>query len=520
MRKILYLIAIMAATITAVSCEDFLEKNPVGEPTSQNFWKSAGDAERAADGLYFWSAYEGITGRGVMWYINASDDMITGRTKGYADNIKNFIADNNSDAKDNWPTMYQLIKRCNDIIANVPGMDIDDETKDRVLGQAYFFRGWAYLWLAPHYGDNGDNGGIPIVTESTPVEDIDQPRPSTVSANYEFCISDFGRAASMLSYFDELNNDQYGRPHKTACWAYAAKAALYNAQYKQDYYDTVIVYTNKIIGSGKHRLLDDFADVFKMTNNWSKEYIWSWTSNESDGSKFPGVVLDNKGWGLYNGWGYFMPTLELAQEFEEGDSRRAATLFMPGDEIEYLGNKWIYGVDKANESFSNMMFRKYFDPFVSADAIGKYVNPNGDNMTTDLNIPMVRYSEVLLWKAEAQIWKGLNGDSALNAVRTRAGLGALANATKSDLKHERRCELAGEHANRHFDLVRWGDAQTTYAKPLHGLKRVTDGNGNYLRTDAVQVWPARSFDPSINHVWPIPDNEVANSKNLKQNKGY
>jgi starch-binding outer membrane protein, SusD/RagB family len=519
MKKYLY-IAVASISLLATSCKKFLETDYVGTATTDNFWKTSSDAESAANGLYFWSDKESITGRGIMWYINASDDMITGRSKGYADNIKNFISDNSSDASENWPVMYQLIKRCNDILKNVPSMDIDTDTKNKVLGQAYFFRGWAYLWLAPHYGDNSTNGGIPIVTETTAVDDMDQPRPATVSTNYKFCISDFNKAAALLPYFDEWSTDQYGRPHKTACWAYSAKAALYNAQYESNYYDTVIHYTSKIIGTNKHALLSNFADVFTMANNWSTEYIWSWTSSESDGSKLPGVMLDNKGWGLYNGWGYFMPTLDLAREFETGDTRRKATLFMPGDSITFLGTTWTYGVDKANASFSDMMFKKYFEPFTYADAIGTYVNPNGDNMTTGLNIPLIRYSEVLLWKAEAQIWLGQNGDSALNAVRIRAGLGAITNATKADLKHERRCELAGELANRHFDLVRWGDAQATYALPLYGLSRITDADGNYLRTDTIQVWKARTFDPTINHVWPIPADEVANSKNLTQNKGY
>ena len=30
----------------------------------------------------------------------------------------------------------------------------------------------------------------------------------------------------------------------------------------------------------------------------------------------------------------------------------------------------------------------------------------------------------------------------------------------TDLKRERRCELAGEWTDRHFDLVRWGDAES------------------------------------------------------------
>jgi len=89
----------------------------------------------------------------------------------------------------------------------------------------------------------------------------------------------------------------------------------------------------------------------------------------------------------------------------------------------------------------------------------------------------------------------------------------------ADLKHERRVELAGEWADRHFDLVRWKDAQATYAKPLHGRIHANQSDPDSPYTVSV-VWPARTFDPVKNAVWPIPPQEIANSKVLVQNAGY
>lgn len=519
MKNIIFKSIALATSLTLCGCDDFLSHVQEGEPSQENFWKVEADAVSAANGLYFWTSSEGITGRGMMWYENCSDDMVTGRPQSGGANIKNFVADYTRDVTDNWPVMYQIIKKCNDIIKNVPGMEISEKIKNETLGQAYFLRGWAYMWLAPYYGDNGENGGIPIVTEQTAFDDIDQPRAKSVSDNYKMCIEDFDKAATMLPAFKDWGTDQYGRPHKTAALAYAAKACLYNAQYDPGYYAKVIEYCDNIIPY--HQLVPTYADVFKMANNWSSEYIWSWTSTEEDGSKLPGVMLENKGWGLYNGWGYFMPTLELYNEFEEGDTRRAVTILKPGDTFTFLGTTRPY---YSTESASGMQFNKYMDPFIAKDAIGTTVNPSGDNMTTDLSIPLIRFSEVLLWKAEALIWQGKNGDEPLNLVRVRAGLAPKKNATKEDLKHERRCELAGEFSGRHLDLVRWGDAQKQYSKPLHGYKTSlkTDADGNVLidKVEEIQIWDARSFNPAINHVMPIPQTEIDNSDNLKQNKGY
>src|SRR5690606_17825852 len=162
--------------------------------------------------------------------------------------------------------------------------------------------------------------------------------------------------------------------------------------------------------------------------------------------------------------------------------------------------------------------------FRDADAIGKTVNPDGNNMTTDLNVSLMRYAELLLIKAEALIWKNGEGDPVakelIDDIRERAGLQRNSQATRAQLKNERRVEFAFEFGTwRHLDLVRWGDAQATYAKPLHGLK-VNLANGTISSLEEIEVWPARQFNPAVHHVFPIPVREINSSENLKQNQGY
>lgn len=101
-----------------------------------------------------------------------------------------------------------------------------------------------------------------------------------------------------------MTPDNYGRAHKTAAWAYLVRTYLYAKDW-----DNAIKYANMIVASGKHKLLDNFEDVFKIKNNWSSEYIWSVTSSAENtglGSIFPGVCLEDKGWGAYNGWEIFI----------------------------------------------------------------------------------------------------------------------------------------------------------------------------------------------------------------------
>ncbi len=521
MRSIFKPLVLGLALFGMSSCDDFLTYNQYGEPSSDRFWKSETDALRAADGLYFWMSEDGVVGRGFFHYYNCSDDIVTGRTQAGCAAMKNFTANYSRDVVKNWPVMYQLIKRCNDIILNVPDMAISESTKNQVLGQAYFFRAWAYFWIAPYYGDNGTNGGIPIVEPGLPVEELDVPRSESVRDNYAYCIADFKRAAEFLPDLHEMNEAEYGRPTRTAANAYVAKVALFDAQYDAASYATTVEFCDKVIREGNRGLLSDFADVFKMENNYSSEYIFSFPSSAIAGSILPGVLLENKGWGEYNGWGYFTPTLELLNAYEKGDERLATTILQPGDRFTFLGKERLY---YSNESLSGMQFRKYMHPYEAADAVGNSINPSGDYPTTSLNIPLIRYSEVLLMKAEALIWQGKNGDEPLNIVRQRAGLAAKTNAGKVDLMNERRCELAGEFSNRMLDLLRWGVAETYVEKPLHGYsvmpKVSVPQSKEDLEITVIESWPARSFDPAVNHVFPIPTNEIAKSKNLKQNKGY
>jgi len=218
-----------------------------------------------------------------------------------------------------------------------------------------------------------------------------------------------------------------------------------------------------------------------------------------------------------------MPTLELVRAFEESDKRLPATILQPGDTITFFGAKKIY---YSNESFSGMQFNKLMDPFRVANPCGNTVNPNGDYPTTNLNIPLIRYAEVLLMKAEALIRQGGNGDAPLNEIRARAGLPPRRNATKEDLMNERRCELAGEFSNRMLDLIRRGVAGKYVEKELHGYKAVPKPgveipqSKDDLMIEEVSVWNRRVLNPAVNHVFPIPANEIAKSRNLVQNKGY
>lgn len=525
-------IGVVSLVVLMISgCNDFLQFEPYGLEGSVNFWKTEGDVRKALNAFHEFTYKEGVTGRGLMWFENCSDNLVTGRSSAPADQIKNFqmSPSNDRDAQDTWPYMYQLIAKANDVLRNVPEMSISDGVKNNAIGQAHFYRAFAYLWIAPFYGDNGPNGGIPIVTDKTLTQDLDQPRPASVLNNYDLIISDMRTAGDLLPFFSQLAKEDYGRPHKAAAWAFGARAALYAAQYDPKYYETVIELCDKVIGmtgADKRGLYPNFAKLFRQENNFSEEYLFSLLGSAVEGPKFHGMSFQNKGWGLYNTWGYFQPTLELYEAYESGDKRREATILFPNEHIQFVGVDITYAVGQwSSASTSGMTFRKFMSPWEPSNCKNNTVSDNSNSPSNVLGTTLIRYADVLLMKAEALIWSKGEGNveakGLLNQIRKRAGLPENSTATKVELKNQRRCELAFEfQPSRHLDLVRWGDAQAAYAKPLHGVETVLKADGTFDHVNKIEIWPARTFNPKVHHVFPIPSVEVAKSKHLTQNQGY
>ncbi|WP_295122958.1 RagB/SusD family nutrient uptake outer membrane protein [uncultured Chitinophaga sp.] len=512
---------ILAITVGLSACsKNWVDTKPTGEPTTAFFWKSDEDLEKATAALYVPMRYESTWGRDLFWIQDASDDLVVGRVKADGENIKNFIPSGREGyLTGGWNDLYWMLNKANQAIEGIPkSINTSEAVKNRSLGEAYFVRGFAHFWIAYIWGHKDQ--GVPFDgPENAGYGERIPPQLKSVTDNYAQIVSDLTKAAELLPLFDTYGADDRGRAHKAAAWAYMVKAYAYWAQYDASKWALIPDLADKIKNEGHRALIDNKASgkdnyraVFSIANNWSSEYIWSVTSGSQGGSEFPGVILENKGWGIYNGWGYFQPTEELYQEYEATDPRREVTILKFGDKFTYFGVERSYF---STNSLSGFQINKYMEPYSYGTGenagTNTKINPSGDYPTTALNLPLMRYAEILLFKAEALIQLGRNGDAAapLNEVRARVGLGGIANPTLADLKHERRCELACEWTDRLQDLKRWGD----YAKinmPLHGRSHAvaTDPNSPYT---IKQIWPARSFDPAKHMAWPISPDEISRS---------
>jgi starch-binding outer membrane protein, SusD/RagB family len=526
-----YIMILTVVTVAISGCdEDWVDTKPNGSPTTAFFWKSDEDINKAVGAMYAPMSYESTWGRNLFWMQNASDDVVTGRVRAESDNIKNFnITGRESSIADCWNNVYWMMNKANQVIQGIPtATNVTDAVKNRAMGEAYFIRAFSHFWLAYSWGHKTQ--GVPFDGPENPeFGKRIPPQLASVTDNYAQIIKDLEKAVELLPLFSSYATTEQGRAHKAAAWGYMIKTYAYWAQYDATKWALIPALADKIKTEGGRALItgkatpsENYQSVFTVANNWSSEYIWSVNSGIQGGSIFPGVSLENKGWGIFNGWGYFQPTEELYDEYEAKDPRREVTILKFGDKFTYFGKERAYF---STNSLSGFQIRKYMEPYgygTNENAGSNLmINQNGDGPSTRLNLPLMRYAEVLLFKAEALIQQGKGAEAAapLNEIRARVGLAPIAAPTLADLKHERRVELGCEWTDRLADLKRWGDFDKINA-PLHGRIHTNKTDPTSAYTVEV-IWPARSFSAAKHMAWPINPDEISRSNGAyKQTPGW
>lgn len=542
MKKI---ISILFVASILLSCSDFLDVQPEGIPNKNNYFKNDYQAIKIVDELYARINQEGLFGREQFWEQGAANDVVWGRTRGYNSLATLNYTGNESPLRETWENWYHLQASSNFIITEL--LKKQKNTKltaieTRSLGEAYFTRAEAHYMIAYRYGTKDQ--GVPFSAWETYKGEYDYsipPQLASVIDNYKQIILDLDKAIEYLPRFEEYSSEDKGRAHKAAAVAYKAKTYAYWAMWDKSQWDNVIKMVNSLENDYGRGLADSFQEVFssEFKDFWNKEYIWSIPSTGGDnggGVEFPGVILENKGWGKYNGWGQNKATLDIYEEMikdGEGNERLLASILEYNQEFYFFGEKRNYY--SATDIESGFAIRKYMDAFKHKDATSKgYVNSNGNFPTARINFPIIRFADVLLLRAEAYIVTG-KADKAkddINRIRRRSNLTPLTSApTMKELYHERRCELAFEYSDHLFDLKRWhlsGDAtiKALAAKELNARPRVR----NYVErsnpkstfsTGYYKDHPTKNTYSDHMVVFPYPTNVIVNSNGLlKQNVGY
>ena len=540
-----YISAFALSALVCSSCSDFLDVQPEGDATTSQYFVNDQQAIDAIDGLYERFHQEGCYGRELFWEQGAACDVVWGRTRGYPTLATLNYNGDESPLRDVFSRMYSTMSRANwviDCLLDKEATTALTEIEKRSLGEAFFNRAWAHFIIAYRYGT--DKQGVPFVRYEDFENGYDNsipPQRATVMENYQLIIDDMDKAINYLPRFEEYDADNRGRAHDAAAVAFKAKTYAYWATWDAGQWTKVIEMVNQLETSYGRDLAATFAELFSsdFKDFWNAEYLWTIPGNGGStggGSEFPGVILENKGWGVYNGWGQNKPSLDLYEEMAKdgaGNDRLVRTILEYGQEFQYFGETRRFYSEADLEA--GFMINKYMDPFKHANAAEEgYVNTNGNWPTVRLNFPIIRFAEMLLFRAEAYLMTGAADKATddLNRLRLRSNLEPLAGtATMADLYHERRCELAFEFTDHLFDLKRWhrssnAEIKALAAKELNAHPRVRNyedrGNPDSNWTEAPYAdYMNKNTYADYMMVFPYPSEQVTKSNGqLKQNGGY
>ncbi len=520
MKYKILILALFAAVLFAAGCKkSFLDVAAQGQIDEAAVLKDPAAAQNLVTGVYN-SLYQGGFGPttfGFLYYVTveeASDDADPGSIPGDnagGEKIDGFTADANVFYFDNlWKGYYGGINQANKALDILNKATFDESIVKRLKGEVSYLRGTYYFNLVRLFG------GVPKIVTVPGVADFQSDSLVTrVSKDeiYALIISDLQFAVDNLPLKGDANT-QVGRANKAAAEGMLAKVYMYQQNW-QKVYDL----TSDVIGSGLYSLITNKADTLTDFNlifrertsggvggNNNAESIFEVQTGVNVGENAVSPLYSNgqgpRGKGGWDdlGFGWNNPSLDLANAYEAGDTRKTGTIIFVKPTVNPggAGNAGTILWDGFRIPSQDSVANQRYNYKGYSSVTGETPQTSGSKDTKPKNIRVMRYAEILLMNAEASVKLGKTGEALtlINKIRNRAGLTSLVTIGINDVWKERRAELAMEQ-DRFFDLVRQGRA------------------GQVLRA------LGKPFVDGKHEVFPIPQAEIdlSNGK-LLQNTGY
>lgn len=532
--------ALLFAGFTS-SCSDFLDRYPLDELSDSSFWKTENDAMMAVTDIYgclpIWDQDEDIN----------SDNAVHG-IKWAAGNISKGIYD---PMDQSWAGSYTPIRQCNLVLEKVKDIEMSDESRKKIEGQAYFFRAFVYFNLIRSFGD------VPYIDKPLNLTDVEDITRTPREEVYAKVMADFDKAIEYLP--EEWDAANTPRVTKGAALAMKARAALYYSNWQ-----VAADASKAVIDLGKYELYDagntgKYQELFWEKSDGCDENILYVQFNYPDKTHY--LI----GWECFPtlGWGGMNPTQSLVDAFEDKDGApiSKSTIYNekepfknrdPRLEVNVLHDgEEMYGVTikvKPLKSSGKTGIEQHGDATATGYYQQKWLDPSIDPQSEGWNMGkdwvVIRYAEVLLTYAEAMNeLHPLSAESfdAVNQVRRRVGMPDLQNtdpskptycATQDELRkriqNEWRVEFALEGGKRMWDIRRWGIAKEVLNAPFLGLKMkpvegVVDGKPaivDYILYEGENIKLAGSHYEDHNYLLPVPQKEIDLNPKLTQNPGY
>ncbi len=558
MKRILIYIVLLTGILAC--SDDFTDVPQVGA-----FDEKFLETEKGAN-LFLAAAYSMLTGHssltvgdsrlisGTNWF----HDVLSGDAhKGSEDNDLSSLLRlelgewdvSNEQLPRKWATYYAGVNRANAAINAARASSLID-----VEAQARFIRAIYYFELTKMFGK------VSVVTEENfAAQEFNQPNLGPVWAEIE---SDLQFGIDNLPV--RADQPDAGRPSKEVAMAFLGKAQLYQKKYTE-----ALVSFNSVISSGVYVLNANYLDNFRLQGENGSESIFAIQFVADGGSSFnsnSGASLNfPRGGGPFTCCGFYQPSQDLVNAFQTdaGGLPLLDTYNLPGNDVTNdqtiqsdepftphtgpLDPRLDYTASRRGLDFNGFGIHigqdwiRAQDSDISGPYISKKnINQAGDgnvspvqNRNNGVNYNMMRYADLLLMAAEAEIEVGTldKAFEYVNMVRNRAKTGEKLQADGADaanyvvepygsvfpdkefatkaVRFERRIEL-GMEGHRFFDLARWGVSKEV-------LDAYYVNEGRTIPNFGAKVIPFNE----AHVVFPIPTAAIDLSEgNLTQNPGY
>lgn len=502
-----------ALLVSQTSCSDFLKENAPSNLTPESFYTIPDHAEAALASVYAdlrfmgggagifssnWQLLEALTGTSTTETAQNSD----------LNNLYGLVHDGNTAHVVNyWNGLYKVIAQANQVIAKVPPITpMPDAQKKKILGEAKFLRASAYFTAVRLWGD------IPLITNPQTASSEDfLPTRASQEEIYKLIIADLTEAESAgLAWMDVSGRvglaavkAQLARVYLTMAGFPLSKGATH---YKlaADKALEVITYANS--NPTTINLFPTYLEVHRENLKNRVEHLFMIQHNTLVAGNPMGNMFPNFKPVTYNGpggTGSTVPTTSFYNSYETGDLRTK-------DQEGYFYTSYFTNGNGAKFELGAPYVFKHFNQ--TANGSAGVAGSRNDN----LNVPQIRYAEVLLIFAEAQNEVGGPSQAtheAFKRIRDRAKLTtpALTTYTKDSFREavwkERWHELCYEQITW-FDMVR---LRKVFNETTKGFNNFV----GHINQSSKQPLQEKHL------LLPLGKQEMLNNPNLKpQNPGY
>ena len=446
MKYSIFTCCLLAASLTAASCSDFLTEDPKGQLTPETFFKTQSDLDQSVDALY--SLVQDLQCNSNSMIVKCQGDDVTSTTgSNKAAYLSADAFEQPTDVKGinrTWSAMYGIIKSANLIIENASKVSTTQEDINIALGQAYYWRAYAYFELVRVFGpvplnlNNDASNKKPspnsveevytqIVKDLTAAEACNLPAKYTVSKRSIDGQNIWVSAQAVKSTLAAVYLNMAGYPlNKTENYALAAAKA-------KEVIDGVEA------GTYDQALLTDWNKVYSYGMNHHNETILGIDYNSTPGGWGSGdsqISSCHQFTTINSGWGDFLAERHFWKNFPDGarkDAVYAKQIYKEGNTVDWWATTDGEAYTKNEDGTTNAVisdFRPMFIGFTVNDNAGSpavadydYTKPFWSGMCVNKRHQLIRYSEVLCWYAEAAARAGQDlgaAKAALKQVRARA----------------------------------------------------------------------------------------------------